>query len=115
MPHRSAHQSSSSKAPVLRLLLLCCTGVALSAAGCAYGVCKTMDFTYGRVKTVCAQRGQEGAKHLMIELVEKARDDGEKLTCFTCHSRLSGAFPRKEGGQEKLGKLLDRYYPKPHK
>lgn len=50
--------------------------------------CVAKKFKISKVEAACKDGGQAAAKKLMQKAVKKAKAEGEKMNCKTCHDNL---------------------------
>lgn len=50
--------------------------------------CTATSFEFAKVEEACASGGRKAVKVLMKSAVAKAKDDGTKLNCKSCHDDL---------------------------
>lgn len=68
--------------------------------------CKRTEFKTELVKKACADGGQKAARKAMMAFMKEAKKKSEeKITCKTCHTKVSGDFPLTADAVEKFKKL----------
>ena len=65
--------------------------------------CARTKFQTSLIERACKRGGQKAAKKAMRHFVKVAKKSTrEKITCKTCHSKVSGNYPLKKDGLENF-------------
>lgn len=76
-----------------------------SVAHAGDDACTTKKFHFKKVEEACKEGGRKAAKKLMKSVVKKARGEGTKLKCKSCHESTK-TFELKDNAVEDLKKWI---------
>lgn len=82
------------------------TGLVASPAQADDDACTARSFKVKKVEDACKKGGRTAAKAVMKAAVKKAKANGEKVNCKTCHTDIKTTFALTDNAVDDLKRLL---------
>jgi len=82
------------------------TGLVASPAQADDDACTAKSFKIKEVKEACRKGGRKAAKAMMKEAVKKAKANGEKVNCKSCHTDVKTTFALTDNAVEDFKRML---------
>jgi len=82
------------------------TGLVASPAQADDDACTAQSFKIKQVKDACRKGGRTAVKAMMKDAVKKAKANGEKVNCKSCHTELKPTFGLTDNAVDDLKRLL---------